>query len=951
MSLPHIFALVSLLLGSRAIHASPVVSHNVWTMQGPEGEKHSQLVQVDQAALTNVISTGMATNGKVSLTFDFFDGPVECVLGQSSVMHPNLAAKYPQIISLSGNCQDGGTSVSLSYNTETLGSFSATVHHKAGLMFFVDHDDELSTDPSVFYLHLPRVGGSNEDADVALEPPLEFVRNLVEDEQKRASVMFAPWQHRQLATLEAWKFRLAIVTTATYSAIFGSTRASVMTEINKAMARVNGVMLRELGVMFELIADTDDLICLNGESDCDSFPEDSAIWDSTPAWTVSRGVAASDYDLGHHFTTSPGGVAYVASLCRDDYDTLKLKGNSGYWGGVYGDEHYMRVAHEIGHQLSGRHTFRDCRGPGYSSQTNSTAVEPGSGSSILSYAGRCGSYNNNIQIVRDPYYNSHVLVTMRQFVEDRASAYSCGTSVPMTGVVQPMMSTQATCTVPRGNYVQLGGSIQNAASITGDTFIAWDRVDPGYEDYADLNVARFAPLTPSPRSLLRFLPNMYVLSFNPTQQVEIEPKDGYGDQTMTFRFIGRTKYHDTDTYSSFDIANAGTFGYTDMDLTYDDDLTPLSWSSPPATLTGNDVVTFTWSGGTGANVELLVALNTMTEVASPDFDEVVEDLDFVSMGVFPNTGSASATVPQMTNPSNLPMNLMIRSGSSECYFFDLAADIAYTPGVVGPTGMPSAMPSLSPSTDPSSQPSGLPSLAPSSAPSTKPSSQPSMVPSATPSAAPSDVPSLSPSESPSDEPSSMPSNRPSTSGSAAPSVSSAPTGEPSSTPSTQPSAVPSLAPSPIPSATPSSEPSAMPSESPSSMPSDSPSSAPSSSPSVAPSDVPSSEPSSSPRRSVSMSPTTASPSSVPSESPSSNPSGSPTVTASSAPSVSAAPTVSDTKATKATKAPKASATLLPTNSPTASPSAAGTPASPSPVATKDTKAPTTTTKAPKLRRG
>ena len=110
-------------------------------------------------------------------------------------------------------------------------------------------------------------------------------------------------------------------------------------------------------------------------------------------------IGDENYDIGHNFNTSGGGNAgCIGCVCNTGN-----KG-SGYTGlpNPTGDPFYVDyVAHEIGHQIGGYHTHN---GTGTCLKSgNNTEVEPGSGSSIMGYAGICPG--QNIQDQSDDYFN------------------------------------------------------------------------------------------------------------------------------------------------------------------------------------------------------------------------------------------------------------------------------------------------------------------------------------------------------------------------------------------------------------------------------------------------------------------------------------------------------------------------------------------------------------------
>jgi hypothetical protein len=222
-------------------------------------------------------------------------------------------------------------------------------------------------------------------------------------------------------------YRLAMAATGEYTTFFrqaGDTdvqaKARALAAIVTTMNRVNGVYERDLAVRMVLVANTDLLIYTNAATD--PYANTSGDLGANQS-NINSVIGTANYDIGHLVGTGGGGVALLRVPCGAN-KANGLTGSSAPVGDPFDIDY---VAHEIGHQFGGNHTFNgsvgNCAG---GNRSAGAAYETGSGITIMAYAGICG--NQNLAPNSIDTFHVRSLEEITAFINNAGTGGSCSTN-------------------------------------------------------------------------------------------------------------------------------------------------------------------------------------------------------------------------------------------------------------------------------------------------------------------------------------------------------------------------------------------------------------------------------------------------------------------------------------------------------------------------------------------
>lgn len=429
-------------------------------------------------------------------------------------------------------------------------------------------------------------------------------------------------------------YRLALVCTDEYSQFHLSQqgipstatdiqkKAAVLSAMNTTITRVNGIYERELAVKLNIVLDgngENPLIYLTSGSNTLSNNNANLLIEESQT-TCDNVIGDANYDIGHTFSTGAGGLAGLRVVCVTG---SKARGVTGRSSPINDGFDIDYVTHEIGHQFGANHTFNGSSGNCGGNRNSSTAVEPGSGSTIMGYAGICSP--QNVQNNSNDYFHA---ISIEQMWNTIQSSATCAIETN-TNNTAPTANAGADYSVPKSTPLVLKG--QGTDSNNNNLTYCWEQIDNQIATMPPVSTNTAGPTfrsLPPVTSPNRYLPTLAtVVAGNTSTTWEVLPSVA---REINFSFTVRDNNN-----------GGGSSARDDMKITVTD--------ANPFTVTSQNT-NVTWAVGSSQNITWDKSTTDQAPINCQNVriklsTDGGQTFPIVLVENTPNDGSHSITVP------------------------------------------------------------------------------------------------------------------------------------------------------------------------------------------------------------------------------------------------------------------------------------------------------------------
>ncbi|AOW20936.1 hypothetical protein LPB138_09740 [Urechidicola croceus] len=425
------------------------------TLEKASSPRNHSALSLDLNGLTNALLNApkrgeFVGNSNLIIQFPNAKGELKSYrVSEASIFAPELAAKYPEIKSYVGQGVEDPTAVIRFSVSPYNGLHTMVLSGKQKSEFIKPFDDNFES-----YIVYSRSDDEFRNStfeclteDFGADPKQRFSDNST---------------YRDADDQILRTYRLAVSTTGEYTAYHGGTVADALAAINTTMTRVNGIYEREFAVTMVLIGNTDTVIYEDASSDPYTGSFNSELQN-----TLTAEIEEANYDIGHLFhqeSNSNGNAGCIGCVCVDGSKGSAFTSHVTPEGDDFDVDF---VAHEMGHQFGGNHTwtFNGSEGTG-------VQMEPGSGSTIMGYAGITGA--SDVQ----PHSDDYFLFSNIEQITTYIASTTCQVETDLTNAV-PTADAGSDYTIPAGTAFVLEGAGSDADAADVLTY-CWEQADVGF---------------------------------------------------------------------------------------------------------------------------------------------------------------------------------------------------------------------------------------------------------------------------------------------------------------------------------------------------------------------------------------------------------------------------------------------------------------------------------------
>lgn len=415
----------------------------------------------------------------------------------------------------------------------------------------------------------------------------------------------------------------------------------VLSAMNVTINRLNFIYERDLSIRLVLVGNNDAIIFIN----TDNFSNNNTrqLIEQSQS-VITNTIGTNNFDIGHTVSTGAGGLA-SPSPCNSRNKALGVTGTSRPVGDPFDIDY---VAHEVGHQFGANHTYNNsCEG----NRNDLTAVEPGSGSTILAYAGICDS---NVQNNSDAYFHQISIQEITSFLLSNSN--SCATIISTTNTSPIITSTSGNKTIPYGTPFLLTLNATDSNNPNSLTY-TWEQMDNGISTQPPVANSTIGPnfrsieptknpsrSFPSVQTVLAGTTNSNGIVSSTWERLPINTSINRTGTLRTMKFAGTVRDNNTLTGGQTKSANVRiTFARTGpFVITYPNNIT----SYPEPNWTAGQQKTITWNvAGTTSNNINTSHVNILLSLDNG------ETYSHVLKANTPNDGNETINVPVVSTTS------------------------------------------------------------------------------------------------------------------------------------------------------------------------------------------------------------------------------------------------------------------------------------------------------------